>query len=63
MTDEAPTAILLATANNDFGLVPADTAQREAQSLADQEGAVVYLRHPETDKVLGKAKPHRQLGR
>ena len=57
MTDEAPTAIMLATANNDFGLVPAETAQREAQSLANEEGKVVYLRQPETDKVLGKAEP------
>jgi hypothetical protein len=57
MTDEVPTAILLATAKNDFGLVPAYAAQREAQSLADQEREVVYLRHPETDKLLGKATP------
>jgi hypothetical protein len=57
MTDEAPDAVMLATAKNDFGLVPAETAQREAQSLADEEGDVVYLRHPETDKLLGKATP------
>ena len=57
MTNEILTAILLATANNDFGLAPAETAQREAQSLADEQGEVVYLRHPETDQVLGKAKP------
>jgi hypothetical protein len=33
------------------------TRPEHAQELANQEGAVVYLRHPETDKVLGKAKP------
>ena len=57
MTDEAPDAIMLATRDGDLGLVPADKAMEHAQELADQEGEVVYLRHPETDKVLGKAKP------
>ena len=65
MTDEAPDAVMLATTKNDFGLVPAATAQSEAQSLADEEGEVVYLRHPETDKVLGKIRPSatRVIGR
>jgi hypothetical protein len=57
MTDEILTAIMLATRDADLSLVPADKAMEHAQELADQEGKVVYLRHPETDKVLGKAKP------
>ena len=57
MTDEILTAIMLATRDADLGLVPADKAMEHAQELADQEGKVVYLRHRETDKVLGKAKP------
>jgi hypothetical protein len=61
MTNRAPDAVMLATVNNDFGLVPAETAQREAQSLADEEGQVVYLRHPETDQVLGKATPAKAI--
>jgi hypothetical protein len=57
MTDETLTCVMLATRDADLGLVPADKAMEHAQELADEEGAVVYLRHPETDKVLGKAKP------
>jgi hypothetical protein len=45
------------TRDADLGLVPADKAMEHAQELADEEGKVVYLRQPETDKVLGKANP------
>jgi hypothetical protein len=57
MTNEALPHVMLATQAADFGLMTADTAQERAQALADEGGKVVYLRHPETDKVLGKAKP------
>jgi hypothetical protein len=57
MPHEILTAVLLATRDADLGLVPADKALEHAQELADEEGKVVYLRHPETDKLLGKAKP------
>jgi hypothetical protein len=60
MTDETLTAIMLAMRDADLGLVPADKAMEHAQELADQEGAVVYLRHPETDKSLGKATPSKK---
>jgi hypothetical protein len=57
MPHEILTAVLLPTRDADLGLVPADKALEHAQELADEEGKVVYLRHPETDKLLGKAKP------
>jgi hypothetical protein len=49
--------IALATIDNDFGHVPAETAKAEAQTLANEEGKTVTLRDPVTDKVLGKATP------
>jgi hypothetical protein len=57
MTNETLAHYMLATQDADYGLVTADAAQARAQELANEEGKVVYLRHPETDKVLGKAKP------
>ena len=63
MTDESSTAVMLATRDADLGLVPADKAMEHAQERADQEREVVYLRHPETDKLLGKATPTKKKAR
>jgi nucleotide-binding universal stress UspA family protein len=49
--------IALATADTEFGHVPADTAKEEAKTIANEEGKAVTLRHPVTDEVLGKVKP------
>jgi hypothetical protein len=49
--------IALATADTEFGHVPADTAKEEAKTIANDEGKAVTLRHPVTDEVLGKVKP------
>lgn len=49
--------VLLACDDHDFGEVPADKAKVEAEALAKEEGKVIYLRDPVTDKVLGSIKP------
>jgi hypothetical protein len=49
--------IALATADTEFGHVPADTAKEEAKTIANEEGKAVTLRDPVTDEVLGKVKP------
>jgi hypothetical protein len=51
------TAVLLTVGDTDAGEVPANKAKAEAQALANEEGKVVTLRNPVTDKVLGKVKP------
>jgi hypothetical protein len=50
-------AVLLATADHEFGNVPAAKAAAEAQALANEEGKPVTLRDPVTDKVLKTVKP------
>jgi hypothetical protein len=49
--------IALATADTEFGHVPADTAKEEAKTIANEERKAVTLRDPVTDEVLGKVKP------
>src|SRR5262245_15468276 len=49
--------VLLATADNDLGMVPAKTAGKAAQKAANEEGKAVTVRHPVTDKVIAKVLP------
>jgi integrase len=52
---QATGAVLLSTAADDLGIVPANKAASEAARTAQQTGEPVYLRDPTTDKVLGIA--------
>jgi hypothetical protein len=49
--------IALATADTDFGHVPAEMAKAEAMIIANEEGKAVTLRDPVTDEVLATIKP------
>jgi len=56
-------SVMLATADNDFGLVSSRTAKSRAQKLANEEGKTVTLRHVVTDRVLGRVKPAKKARR
>jgi hypothetical protein len=49
--------VMLATEDNDLGLVEANTATRRAQKHANETGKPVTVRHPVTDKLLAKILP------
>jgi hypothetical protein len=49
--------VTLATADTEFGQVPANKAEAEAQTLANEEGKTVTVRDTVTDEVLAKVKP------
>jgi hypothetical protein len=48
---------MLASADNDIGLVPARKATRKAKQVADATGKPVTVRDPLTDTVVATAKP------
>jgi hypothetical protein len=49
-------SVLLATSITELGLVPADKAKASAQEAANDEGLIITIRDPVTDKVIGRAK-------
>jgi integrase len=56
----AEPVLMLATADADIGLVPAATARKEAQKLADQERKPIMLRDPVTDRPLALIRPSKR---
>ena len=56
-TTTLPAEVVLATAEGDLTMCVAKSARTVAAQLATKHNTTVYLRHPVTDKVLGKAKP------
>jgi|GraSoiStandDraft_4_1057263.scaffolds.fasta_scaffold604807_1 hypothetical protein len=58
-----PTTVNLATADQDLGLVPAKTAAKHAQEVANETGKAVTVRHATTDKVLRTVKPKKANGK
>lgn len=53
----SPAVILLATEDQDLGIVPASTARAEAQQQADELRATIWMRDPVTDEPLGHVEP------
>jgi len=57
-TDKAPDQfVALASADQDFGIVDAASAEAEAQALANEEGTPVSIRNTTTDKRIATMKP------
>jgi integrase len=54
---QATGGVMLSTAADDLGIVPARSAAAEAARVAQQTGEAVTLRDPTTDKVIGTAEP------
>jgi hypothetical protein len=49
--------VVIATTDQDFGLVPADLAMALAQEIANQDRTAVTLRCPVTDGVIETVRP------
>lgn len=56
MTDR-PDFVLLATEDQDLGLVAASVARVQAQQRADELGTTVWLRDPASDEPIGHCVP------
>ncbi len=52
-----PKMVVLATVDNDLGLIARGAAVIQAQKAANEMGVTVYIRHPVTDAVLATVKP------
>lgn len=50
-------SVALATTDKDLGVVPAATATKRAQAVANELGKAVTVRHPVTDTVIRTVKP------
>lgn len=50
-------SVMLATQDEDCGLVPADEAHDRAQQMANDEGTTITVRNPVTDEVLETVEP------
>jgi hypothetical protein len=56
-----PEAVMLATEQSDYGLVPSVHAEDIAHMIANQDKCTVYLRHPISDAILRRISPKKGI--